>query len=375
MAITLVLSACSTGTSTTTGTSSSTTGATRPPCTPRAVLASWPLRRLAAQTVAVPVEEDDVAAVTTEVATGAGGVILFGSAAPPDLAQSLAQLVQAAPGGVRPFIMTDEEGGAVQRMANLVGDIPSAREMAATMTPQQIEQLADRTGQAMLRAGVTMDLAPVLDLDGGAGPSATDPDGTRSFSLDPAIATADGLAFAHGLRRAGVIAVVKHFPGLGQASGNTDDGPASTLPWDQLQARGLLPFERAVRDQVPAIMVSNASVPGLTQLPASISPAVITGVLRGQLRFDGLVMTDALSAGALSAAGYSVPAASVDALAAGADMVLFFARGQSAVADLTDQTVSAIAAAVESGAVPRERLIDAVLHIATVKHLELCASS
>ena len=105
-----------------------------PACTTAGVLAHWSVNRLAEQTVVIPVDEDDVGSAAPEVAAGAGGVILFGTQAPSGLTSSLAQLVRNAAGGVPPFVMTDEEGGAVQRMANLAGSIPSAREMAATMT-------------------------------------------------------------------------------------------------------------------------------------------------------------------------------------------------------------------------------------------------
>jgi beta-N-acetylhexosaminidase len=289
------------------------------------VLATWSVQRLAEQTVVIPVDAGNVGAVAGEVAAGAGGVILFGAQAPADLASSLARLVRNAPSGIAPLIMTDEEGGAVQRMANLVGWIPSARQMAATMTPAEIQRLALGIGRRMQAAGVTMDLAPVLDLDGGQGPNARDPVGTRSFSPVAKTASADGLAFAAGLRAAGVVSVAKHFPGLGGATGNTDFTAAATLPWSSLQTGGLLPFQAAIRARIPAVMVANASVPGLTNLPASISPAVITTVLCKRLGFSGLVVTDSLSAGALRAAGYSVPRASVHALAAGADMVLYTA--------------------------------------------------
>ena len=159
-----------------------------------------------------------------------------------------------------------------------------------------------------------MDLAPVLDVDGGAGPNNQDPDGTRSFSDNEKVAATDALAFESGLAAGGIIPVVKHFPGLGGATGNTDVMSASTVPWRILQRVGLVPFEDAVAAQVPVVMVANASVPGLTELPASISENVITGVLRNQLGFHGLVITDSLSAISLSGIGYSVPAASVATL-------------------------------------------------------------
>lgn len=342
------------------------------PCSATAVLAAWPLDRLAAQTVVVPVDESDVAAVAAQVSMGAGGVILFGSAAPADLAAQLQTLTAAAPGGVPPLVMTDEEGGAVQRMANLAGTIPAARQMGATMSAAQIRQLAQSLATKLKSAGVTMDLAPVLDIDGGAGPNNTDPDGTRSFSTDPAVASADGLAFATGLRDGGIIPVVKHFPGLGSATGNTDVTPAATLPWAQLQNAGLLPFRDAVAASMPAVMVANAEVPGLTASPASVSSTVITQELRNALGFRGLVLTDSLSAVALSSAGYSVPAASVAAITAGADMVLY-TPAAAQVPSVTSATINAIVAAVQRGTLPQSRLVDAVAHVLSAKTINVCA--
>jgi beta-N-acetylhexosaminidase len=342
-----------------------------PTCTTAGALATWSPARLAAQTVVVPVDERSVGAVTTEVAAGAGGVILFGSQAPPDLAGSLARLVASAPGGIAPFVMADEEGGGVQRLSNVVGVLPSARQMGATMSAAQIQQLGLRTGQRLRAAGVTMDLAPVLDLDGGQGPNNADAIGTRSFSTNEKTASADGLAFAAGLSAGGVVPVVKHFPGLGGATANTDVAPASTRAWSVLQGQDLLPFAAAVNTGLPAVMVSNARVPGLSTIPASVSSAVVTGVLRQRLGFAGLVLTDSLSAGALSDAGYSVVSASVQALTAGADMVLFTAAA-NAVSGQTGQIVDAIVAAVGSGALSRARLTDAVAHILAAKHVNLC---
>jgi beta-N-acetylhexosaminidase len=136
-------------------------------------------------------------------------------------------------------------------------------------------------------------LAPlrVLDLSDGPGPDAGDPDGARSFSINASIATAYGLAFAQGLQEGGVIPVVKHFPGLGQASYNTDFGPAFDPPLSVLKAGSLRPFEAAITAGVPAMMVGNVSIPGLTgSLPATLSAPAITGSLRHQLGFRGLVL-------------------------------------------------------------------------------------
>jgi beta-N-acetylhexosaminidase len=331
------------------------------------------VRRLAEQTVVVPAGESDVASVTSEVADGVGGVVLFGPSAPANLGVALRNLASSVPDRIAPLVMTDEEGGVVQRVGNLVGSIPSARQMGATMTPAQIRRLAAELARRMRAAGVTMDLAPVLDVDGGQGPDNQDPDGTRSFGADEKIASADGLAFAAGLQAGGVVPVVKHFPGLGGATGNTDVMRASTLPWSALKSVGLVPFENALDANVPAVMVANATIPGLTGLPASVSPAVITGLLRDQLGYQGLVMTDALSAVALSAIGYSVPRATVAALEAGADMVLFDAD-PTAVASVTKDTVSAVVSAVGAGKLGLPRLVSAVTHVLKVKNVKLCAA-
>src|SRR2546423_9216157 len=216
--------------------------ATPTPCTTASILATWAVIRLAEQTVVVPVDENNVMSVRSEVAAGAGGVILFGSSAPTNLGAQLQALDAVAPAGIKPFIMTDEEGGVVQRMANLVGSIPSARQMGASMTPAQIEQLALGLAQRMPAAGVTTDLAPVLDVDGGQGPNNFNADGTRSFSANVATASSDGVAFATGLRNGGIGPVVKHFPGLGGATGNTDVTAAATQSWSALQNRRPPPF-------------------------------------------------------------------------------------------------------------------------------------
>ena len=228
--------------STTTTTTTPQIPATTVACSTAGSLATWSVRRLAEQTVVVPFDESEVASATPEVAAGVGGVILLGASAPSDLGAALQSLASSAPDGIAPFVMAD----------------------------------------------VTMDLAPVLDADGGQGPDDQDPDGTRSFSAHEKIASADGLAFAAGLQAGGVVPVVEHFPGLGGATGNTDVMPASTPPWSTLKRVGLVPFENAVDAKVPAVMISNATIPGLVGLPASVSSAVITGLLRDQLGYRGL---------------------------------------------------------------------------------------
>lgn len=339
-------------------------------CTPTAVLSTWSLERRAAQLVVVPAEEDDVLAVQPLVAAGAGGIILYGSDAPPALPANLAALGRTAEDGVPPLVMTDEEGGEVQRMANLVGNLPWPRTMAATMTVAQVRALAEQVGRRMRAAGVTMNLAPVLDLSDSPGPDAAHPDGPRSFSSYASVATAYGLAFAQGMLQAGVIPVVKHFPGLGQASYNTDDGPASVPPLSVLEAGALQPFRAAIAAGMPAIMVGNVAIPGLTgSLPASLSERAMTGQLRHQLGFRGLILTDSLSALAVQDAGYTVPQAAALAIEAGADMVLFDTADPAAT---VDAIIASIVTAVISHQMTVTKLDDAVENVLRAKDVALC---
>ncbi|MGH2717793.1 MAG: glycoside hydrolase family 3 N-terminal domain-containing protein [Actinomycetota bacterium] len=340
-------------------------------------IAGWSVARKAAQLVAIPSYDFNLDDLGTPLAAGAGGVLFIGSAAAPaNLASRIKIADGLAPAATPPLTMADEEGGGVQRLENLVGDLPWPRQLAASDSPAQVTALVTAMAKKMKADGVVMDLAPVLDVDGGAGPSATDADGQRSFSAVPATVTQYGAAFIKGLEAGGVIPVAKHFPGLGGSSGNTDYGAAQTLPLATLQTQALPPFSAAVSGGIPAVMVANATVPGVSTVPASLSEAVVGGMLRGDLHFTGLVLTDSLSGGAIAAAGYSVPSAAVAAIEAGDDMVLFGSTlGATQLALLSPANVnatfqaivSAIEAAVASGKLPVSRFDAAVLDVLTAK--------
>lgn len=325
-------------------------------------------------TIIVPVSESAPGAALQEVSAGAGGILLFGPSAPANLGAQLASLETHVPGHIGLLVMTDEEGGGVQRMANLVGSLPWPAWMGANWSSAQIQYAVTGVARNMSANGVNMDLAPVVDVDGtNAPPSATNPDGWRSFSGSTAVVTRDGIAFMNGLRSGNVIPVLKHFPGLGGSSGNTDNGSAQTLPWSTLQQVAIPPFAAAIRAGAPAIMVSNATIPGLTTLPASLSPAAMRE-LRVTLQFRGLVLTDSLSSGAISAAGYTVPTAAVQAVTAGADMVMFgLPATTSATVAQTFAIRAALVSAVANGTLARSRLIDAVATVFASRHVNLCS--
>lgn len=361
------------------GTPTPTTSAS-PNCTNATVVAGWSVRRRAAQVVTVPVLDFNLTAVSAEVRDGAGGVLFLGNVAPPDdLAQQIRNIVHSSPG--RPLVMVDQEGGGVQRLGGAVTSMPWPRGMAATMSPAAVRALAARVGRQMKALGVTVDLAPVVDVDGRPGPTLSNPDGARSFSADPTRAATYAIAFMHGLRDVGVLPVLKHFPGLGGSTTNTDLGPAATEPLQTLRRTGLVPFRRAISARAPAIMISNASVPGLTDRPASLSGAAITGLLRRRLHFHGLVLTDSLSAGAVTTAVGSLPEAAVDAIRSGADLVLFGSTLNAHELALLSQAnlrrsfsaiVTEIIGATRTGRLPQRRLNAAATAVVDAAGLRLC---
>ena len=346
-------------------------GANSPPlaCASQ-IVSTWPLARQAAETIVVPVDAMHLGAMVPAARAGYGGLLLLGSTGSTVMVRTLRALQRMTPSHFPMMVMTDEEGGGVRRLQNLVAPFPWPQDMGRTMTPTRIAAVGTTVGTELGAIGVNTDLAPVADLDARqVWPSASNPDGLRSFGAAPLKAALDVVAFARGLGSSGVVAVVKHFPGLGGSSANTDYGPAATKPWSVLETGALVPFEQAIAAGVPVVMLSNATVPGLSTLPAGLSAPVVDA-LRGQLGFQGLIMTDSLSAGAISALGLSVPAAAVRALAAGADQVLFGGAKNSTEALALAQAVSmAIQHAVVNGRLNARTLTSAAAQVLVVQAL------
>lgn len=347
--------------------------ATSPLACAQHVVSTWTPSQLAHETVAVSSAAQSLTIDTAAAAQGFGGLLLFGSTAPTTLPAVLHSLSARSPHHLTMAVMGDEEGGGIIRLSNLVGSWPWPQIMNETMSSSQIRDVAVKLGRDMMTAGLTMDLAPVADVDGRYEyPSATNPDGLRSFSGSPARDAIDVVAFAGGLAASGVVATVKHFPGLGGSSGNTDSGPATTKPWSVLQTTALVPFRAAIAAGVGAIMVSNAVVPGLTSLPAGLSSAVMHE-LRVVLGFQGLIVTDSLGAGALSAIGIGQVAGAARAVEAGADEVL--AANPTTPAEgllVAQQMATAIVNAEQSGRLPLARLQLAAAHVVAALNPTLC---
>lgn len=345
-----------------------TTAPAPPPCrgdvAERAV-ASWPLRRRLASLLFVGVDPTGTAdagrLVTQE---HVGGLFVGGTATGLLTSGSLRDLRRVAPAGL--LVAVDEEGGRVQRIDRLRGDLPAARVLARTRSTAEVRALAEQRAKDLASYGVTMDFAPSVD-------TSDQPDrtviGDRSFSADPQVAARYGAAFADGLLAAGVVPTIKHFPGHGRASGDSHETGVVTPPLDRMEPVDLVPY----RELIPglgdrtAVMLGHLQVPGLTEpgRPASLSPAAVD-LLRDEYGFTGVIVTDDLS-GMKAVTGTWTPAdAASTALAAGVDMPLL---GDADVPALLDR----LERDVRSGAIPEAQVNRAVVRVSRLKGVEPCS--
>ncbi len=324
-----------------------------------------PLRGRLAQLLFPLVSMTDLSSAAQATADGEiAGIVLLGNG-PADLAQQLAGLQAAAPLGL--LIAVDEEGGRVQRLRDLVGSVPSARTLADAGDAAAARAVAEQLGRDLAALGITIDLSPVLDVGGGPGI------GDRSYSEDPMVVTEFGLAVLDGLVAGGVLPVVKHFPGHGRASGDTHQGLAITPAIDEIRTTDLPPFQAAIADGRAAVMVGHMAVPGLTYapgftepMPASLSPEAVTGLLRDELGFDGLVVTDDLGMGAVDQR-FGVIEAVERAIAAGVDLAMIPRPADAA------PVLDALETAVVEGRLTEERIDESALRVLEAKGVDPCA--
>jgi beta-glucosidase-like glycosyl hydrolase/serine/threonine protein kinase len=255
---------------------------------------------------------------------------------------SLADISNSA-GPLPLAVSVDEEGGRVQRLSSLIGASPSARVLAQTDTPEQVYQLALDRGHKMHNLGITIDFAPDVDVTNAPADSVI---GDRSFAADPTVVATYAGAYARGLRDAGLLPVLKHFPGHGRASGDSHARGVATPPLDDLQNVDLVPYRTLVTQGRVGVMVGHLQVPGLTGSdPASLSPAAV-GLLRngggsGRPPFNGPVFTDDLSGMKAISDRFGVADAVVKALQAGADTALWITTTE--VPAVLDRLESAVA--------------------------------
>jgi len=294
-----------------------------------------------------------------------GGVILFARnvQSPQQVAALTNELQQIALESGHPglFIAIDQEGGRVARLTEATGftEFPSAMAVTATGDPHNAYRMAAAMAAEMRAVGINVDFAPDLDVNNNPSNPVI---GIRSFSSDPQKVIEYGLAFAQGLQDNGVLAFGKHFPGHGDTSVDSHiDLPLVPHDRARLDQIELAPFKAAIAADFAGIMSAHVTFPAIDStpgLPATLSRPVLTGLLREELGYEGLIVTDSLEMGALAAHGWPPPVGAPLALAAGADLLLFnrdHAMHRAAFANLVQ--------AVKDGKISPEQLEASVQRI------------
>ena len=303
-----------------------------------------------------------------------GSAIVFtnynGGPLQPATLAGLQQLTQALQSHAHlPLLLAlDEEGGTVDRLAAYYGSTPSARQLAATGNPLIAYQQAQTDASRMRANGFNVDFAPVADVDQGGGIGSS-----RTFGTSPGVVTTYAGAFLDGLQQHGVAGTLKHWPGLGAATGNPDFTlPTINQSQAQMNALDFAPFRALLSHQPGMVMVTTVLAPAYdASRPAMLSPTLVNGVLRGQLGYQGVIVTDALDAQGLIAymrqQGYTnivqgLGEASVRAFLAGNDLI-----EAPIEQDRLAAVVAAMTQAVQSGRISQARLRASVHRIIRLK--------
>ena len=261
-----------------------------------------------------------------------------------------------------PLLAIDEEGGRVARIANNENfDVPKYESMAAIAEsddPEEAYKAAFTIGSYVKKYGFDIDYAPVADVN-------TNPDniviGPRAFSDDPETAAKFVVSYLNGLESAGVIGTLKHFPGHGDVSTDTHYGYASTdKTWDEMLKCEMIPFKAGIKAGAQMIMTAHIAAPNVSgdDLPATLSSVILQDKLRGELGFDGVIVTDAMDMGAITKQ-FSNAEAAIKSIQAGVDVVLCSRE--------FTQVFDAVVKAIEKGEIKESRIDESVKRILKLK--------
>ena len=264
------------------------------------------------------------------------------------------------------FISIDQEGGRVQRLKELsdaeVTIIPPMYNLGLTNDVDLAYEVGQVVGEELRVFDINMNFAPVLDIYSNPENTVI---GNRSFGTTSSLVSNMALSFAKGQESTGIISVYKHFPGHGDTLEDSHNTlPIITKTKEELMELELIPFIDAIENDADVIMVGHLAVPEITNdnTPASLSKEIVTGLLKEELGFDGLVITDALNMGALTK-NYTEEEIYVNAINAGVDILL--------MADFDTETVEIIKENIKNGRIKMEEIDDSVKKILVLKYDKL----
>jgi beta-N-acetylhexosaminidase len=293
--------------------------------------------------------------VLRAIGDGLSSVVLFSRniVSPEQVALLTARLRAENPALI---IAIDEEAGDVTRIESATGSTrPGNFALGAVDDPELTESVSRDLARQLHAAGVSLDYAPSVDVN-------SNPDnpiiGVRSFGVEPGRVARHAAAWVRGLQAGGVAACAKHFPGHGDVAVDSHHGlPSYDADLETIATQALPPFRAALAAGVRAVMSGHLLVPAYDRdLPATLSSRILNGLLRGELGFDGLIVTDAIEMGAVTDR-YGIGGATVKAVAAGADAVCV--GGENAGQDVPPLLAGALTEAVRSGELSEARLAEA----------------
>ncbi|HHY09406.1 MAG TPA: beta-N-acetylhexosaminidase [Firmicutes bacterium] len=277
------------------------------------------------------------------------------------LNDELQALAKRSPSGLDLLISIDQEGGSVVRLTNGVSVSPGNMALGAADSAELAEQVGQVMGEELRAAGFNINLAPCLDVNNN---SKNPVIGVRSFGSDPVKVAELGSALIRGLQRH-LAAVGKHFPGHGDTHVDSHLSlPVIDHSWERLEAVELVPFKKAIETGVKGILAAHVFFPTLEpnpNLPATLSPAVLTKLLRERLGFTGLILTDCMEMEAITK-NFSLGEAAVLTIEAGSDIVIV-----SHTPERQKEAVRAVVEAVERGRIPEERIDESLARIYALK--------
>lgn len=304
-----------------------------------------------------------------------GGVILFErNIENPKQVGHLTNLLQryslSTSPGIPLVIAIDQEGGPVARFKEGVTQFPSNMALGASRDPSLAYEAAQITGKELRAMGINMNMAPVLDVNNNP---ANPVIGIRSFAEDPEITAAFAVSTIQGYRAGHVLSVGKHFPGHGDTSVDSHvDLPTVDHDRKRLNSVELVPFRAAIAEGIDAIMTAHVTFPAIDPtpgLPATLSKRVLTGLLRQELGYTGVIMTDDMEMGAI-ADRFGTEEAAIRAVDAGADMILI-----SHTFSVQSKSIEAVIRAVKSGVLSETRIDQSVRRILMMKAEKMGGSS
>ena len=286
------------------------------------------------------------------------------------------QTAMAESGGVPLIISTDQEGGFISRVSYGTSG-PGSMAIAATGNPENAKRMGAIYGEELSLLGINTDYAPVMDINNNYMNPVI---GIRSFSDDPETVSAYGLAFMEGLRESGTIVTLKHFPGHGSTDTDSHTGfPKIENSYEELKQFELIPFQKAFDAGADMIMTAHIQYPNIEKetytsastgeqvyLPATMSRTILTDILRGDMGYEGIVVTDALGMAAV-ADNFAKEDTITLAVSAGADVLLLPVVMNKKIFYEDKEMIDTALKLTEEGKIPPERIDESVRRILTLK--------